>query len=283
MVTSAIGGEGKTTLTSHLAVCCAKAGISTLVIDADLRRASLSRTFQEEKNLGLSDVLKGDISLEEGLSTLHDGGFHLLPAGTPGQHPGWLFREQRVGQILERYRQMFDLVIIDTPPVLPVPDALSLGRWVDGAVLVLRYDVSRFPLVDRARRRLISAGIPILKTVVNGVRNSRLSFGYNGGYGYGYGYKDGYAERTPRRCRPIPCPMATMRRGWPATRPGHLRSERTPRPGFRRRLPSCTGARPKPPEYCQCLQLIVGGVEFCSGSQHNTGYSGQARAGFRPR
>jgi polysaccharide biosynthesis transport protein len=199
-VTSAIGSEGKTTLAAHLAVCCAKAGISTLVIDADLRRASLSRMFEEEQTSGLSDVLKGDVSPEEAVVALRDGGFHLLPAGSPGQHPGWLFREQRLGQAIARYREMFDLVIIDTPPVLPVADALSLGRWVDGAVLVIRYDVSRFPLVDRARKRLMAAGIPILKTVVNGVKSSRFSSGYSHGYGYssryGYGGGDGYGERT---------------------------------------------------------------------------------------
>jgi capsular exopolysaccharide synthesis family protein len=200
VVTSAIGSEGKTTLSAHLAVCCAKAGISTLVIDADLRRAALSRMFEEEQTAGLSDVLKGDLPPEEAVVALRDGGFHLLPAGSPGQHPGWLFREQRIGQVLARYRQMFDLIILDTPPVLPVADALSLGRWVDGAIMVMRYDMSRFPLVERARRRLISAGIPILKTVVNGVKTSRFGSGYGYGYGYGYGdaygYGDGYSSRT---------------------------------------------------------------------------------------
>jgi len=194
-ITSAVGGEGKTTLTAHLAVCCAKAGISTLVIDADLRRAALSRMFEEERSLGLSDVLKGELAPENAVIALRDGGFHLLPAGTPGQHPGWLFREQRIGQVLERYRQMFDMVILDTPPVLPVADALSLSRWIDGVVLVIRYEVSRFSLVDRARRRIISAGIPILKTVVNGVKTARYGSGYGYGYDYGYGY--GYGERTP--------------------------------------------------------------------------------------
>jgi capsular exopolysaccharide synthesis family protein len=196
VVTSAVGGEGKTTLAAHLAVCCAKAGISTLVIDADLRRAALSRMFEEEQTVGLSDVLKGDVAPEEGVVELRDGGFHLLPAGSLGQHPGWLFREQRIGQVLGRYRQMFDLVILDTPPLLPVADALSLGRWVDGAIMVIRYDMSRFPLVERARRRLISAGIPVLKTVVNAVKTSRFSSGYNYRYGYGdaYGYR--YGSRT---------------------------------------------------------------------------------------
>jgi capsular exopolysaccharide synthesis family protein len=196
VVTSAVGGEGKTTLAAHLAVCCAKAGISTLVIDADLRRAALSRMFEEERTVGLSDVLKGDVTPEEAVVELRDGGFHLLPAGSPGQHPGWLFREQRIGQVLGRYRQMFDLVILDTPPLLPVADALSLGRWVDGAIMVIRYDMSRFPLVERARRRLISAGIPVLKTVVNAVKTSRFGSGYNYRYGYGDAYGYSYGSRT---------------------------------------------------------------------------------------
>ena len=209
VVTSAVGGEGKTTLSAHLAVCCAKAGISTLVIDADLRRASLSRMFEEEQTAGLSDVLKGDLPPEEAVVALRDGGFHLLPAGSPGQHPGWLFREQRIGQVLGRYRQMFDLVILDTPPVLPVADALSLGRWVDGAIMVIRYDVSRFPLVERARRRLISAGIPILKTVVNAVKTSRFGSGYGSRYGYGdsYGYGYGYGARSASADRQGPSPV----------------------------------------------------------------------------
>ena len=84
--------------------------------------------------------------------------------------------------MLARYRQIFDIVIIDSSPVLPVPDALSLGRWTDGAILVVRYDMSRFPLVDRARKRIVATGIPILKTVVNGVRSSRFSAYKSGAY-----------------------------------------------------------------------------------------------------
>ena len=64
-------------------------------------------------------------------------------------------------------------MIVDSPPVLPVPDALTIGRWVDGAVLAVRSDVSRYPLVERASRRLAAAGVPVLGAVVNGVRGGR--------------------------------------------------------------------------------------------------------------
>lgn len=193
IITSATAAEGKTTLSAQLSACCAKAGISVLLIDADMRRATLSRMLNEEKSPGLSDVLQGEISPEEGAISIPDAGFHLLPAGTSGRDPSWLLKGQKIGQILTRYRQMFDMIILDTPPILPVPDALTIGRWSDGAVLTTRFDVSRFPLVDRARRRLVSAGIPLLTTVVNGVKTSRFYYGYNG-YGYGYGGYGGYAQ-----------------------------------------------------------------------------------------
>ena len=196
LITSATGGEGKTTLSAQLAVRCAKAGISTLLVDADLRRAALSRMFEEDQTQGLSDVLKGDVPAEEAVVAVRDGGFHLLPAGTGGHPPGWLLRDQRIGQVL-RYRQIFDIVIIDSSPVLPVPDALSLGRWTDGAIFVVRYDISRFPLVDRARKRIVAAGIPILKTVVNGVRSSRFSPYYDSN-----GYV--YSGRGPRPSESAP-------------------------------------------------------------------------------
>jgi len=196
-ITSATASEGKTTLSAQLSACCAKAGISTLLIDADMRRATLSRMLNEEKSPGLSDLLQGDMTPEEAAISIPDAGFHLVPAGSPGRDPSWLLKGQRIGQVLTRYRQLFDLIIIDTPPVLPVPDALTIGRWSDGAVLTTRFDVSRFPMVERARRRLSSAGITLLTTVVNGVRTSRFYNGYNGygyGYGYGYGGYGGYAQ-----------------------------------------------------------------------------------------
>jgi Mrp family chromosome partitioning ATPase len=84
-------------------------------------------------------------------------------------------------------------VIVDTAPVLPVPDALLLGRWVNGIVLAVRYDASRFQLVQRAYKRLQQLHVPVLGAVVNGVRNASSNYG-SYGYGYGYGYGDNVAD-----------------------------------------------------------------------------------------
>jgi polysaccharide biosynthesis transport protein len=185
MITSATGGEGKTTLSAHLAARCANSGTATLLIDADMRRASLGRLLDVPNGPGLVDVLAGDTDLDEALITVQAGGFHFLSAGTPGRDPSRVLKSTRFSEMIARLRQTYDLVIIDTPPVLPVADALIMGRWVDGAVMAARFDASRLPLVERANRQLALAGIPVLGVVVNGVRGQDAAYG---NYAYNYGY-----------------------------------------------------------------------------------------------
>jgi capsular exopolysaccharide synthesis family protein len=195
MITSATGGEGKTTLSAHLAARCANAGTSTLLIDADMRRASLGRLLDVPTGPGLVDVLGGEIDLDEALITVQAGGFHFLSAGSAGKDPSRVLKSTRFSELLARLRQTYDLVIIDTPPILPVADALIMGRWVDGAVMAARFDASRLPLVERANRQLALAGIPVLGVVVNGVRGQSTAYGsYN--YAYNYGYYPARTEPT---------------------------------------------------------------------------------------
>ena len=80
-------------------------------------------------------------------------------------------------------RQTYDLVLIDSPPILPVPDALLLGRYADGVVMASRFDASRLPLVERASRQLSAANIPIFGVVVNGAQHQATEYGH---YSYAY-------------------------------------------------------------------------------------------------
>ena len=177
LITSAIGGEGKTTLAAQLAARCGNAGMSTLLIDADLRRAALCTLLDVPEGPGLSDVLQDESSVDEVVIPVQGGTFYLLPAGTPIQDTSRVLQSRKFELLMTQLRQLYDLIIIDSPPILPVPDALILGRWVDGAVLAARYDISRFPQVERARRQLDSAGIAILGTVINGMRHSDSYYG----------------------------------------------------------------------------------------------------------
>lgn len=186
LITSACGSEGKTTLAAQLAERCVNAGMMTLLIDADLRNPTLSRMLDATEQLGLINVLRGESIAEDAIMVIGDaGGFHLLPAGTPRVDPSRLLQSDRLGKLLAQARESFDMIIVDAPPVLPVPDALTIGRWTDGAVLAVRHDTSRFPLVERAHRRLTHVGVPIIGAVVNGVRS--MEAGYGGYYTYGYG------------------------------------------------------------------------------------------------
>jgi capsular exopolysaccharide synthesis family protein len=186
LITSACGSEGKTTLAAQLAERCVNAGLMTLLIDADLRNPTLSRMLDTAESLGLVNVLRGEVSAEQAITVIGDaGGFHFLPAGTPRVDPSRLLQGTELGNLLARARESFDMIIVDVPPVLPVPDALTIGRWTDGALLAVRHDMSRFPLIERANRRLAHVGVPVLGAVVNGVRSMESSYG--GYYAYGYG------------------------------------------------------------------------------------------------
>jgi polysaccharide biosynthesis transport protein len=177
LITSAIGGEGKTTLAAQLAARCGNAGMSTLLIDADLRRAALCTLLDVPEGPGLSDVLQDESSVDEVIIPVQGGTFYLLPAGTPIQDASRVLQSRKFELLMTQLRQLYDLIIIDSPPILPVPDALILGKWADGAVLAARYDISRFPQVERARRQLDNAGIAILGTVINGMRHSESYYG----------------------------------------------------------------------------------------------------------
>jgi polysaccharide biosynthesis transport protein len=191
LITSATGGEGKTTLAAQLAVRCAEAGTSTVLIDADLRRATLGRLFEVPECPGLSDVLRGEANLEDALVAISQvGGCQLLPAGSNEPNPNRILRGQRFGPMIEQLRRTFDVIIIDTSPVLPVPDALIMGRYTDGVVLAARHDRSRFPLVERANHLLTSAGIPVLGVVINGVQPTGMKYG-------DYAYSSYRSERGP--------------------------------------------------------------------------------------
>ena len=177
LVTSAVGGEGKTTLSAQLAARCGNAGISTLLIDADLRRGALCPLLDVPEGPGLSDALQGEINVDELVIPVQGGTFHLLTAGTPVQDTSRVLQGRNFAMLIAQLRHRYEMIIIDSPPVLPIPDALILGRWTDGALLATRFEVSRSPQVERARRQLDQAGIPVLGTVLNGMRSSDSYYG----------------------------------------------------------------------------------------------------------
>lgn len=186
MVTSPHVGEGKTTLSAHLAASIARSGKRVIAVDLDLRRPSLHELFDLEREPGVTDVLVGDASLEEAIQpTMHED-LHVLAAGRLCRDIGGLLNSQAMKNLIATLRKRYDHVIIDAPPVLLVPDCLEIGQYADGTVLAALRGGTRAPALQDARRRLEYVGIHLLGVVLLGVKT--------GGYGryrysrYGYGY-----------------------------------------------------------------------------------------------
>ena len=178
MVTSALGQEGKTTVASQLAVSFARSGRRTLLIDGDIRNPQQHVVLGMPFQAGLCELLRGEVTLDDVVQATPAEGLWWLSAGRRDSNADQSLASSIVGKLFAELRQRFDLIVIDTGPVLTSPDAMLLGQHVDGAVISVRRDVSRLPKVTEACNRLRSVGIQIAGAVVNGaeidVRKSEL-------------------------------------------------------------------------------------------------------------
>lgn len=190
MITSAVPGEGKTSTCAALAESIAASGPMVVAVDLDLRRPDLHTRFGVDNARGVSDVLSGRATVADCLVRVGltgdaaaeaadpdddttdrgypgRGALFVLPAGQPVSHPSELLGGPRTAQVLEALREHADFVLIDTPPVLPVADALGIGRLASGALLVVETGRVPLPAVQRAQAELARAQIRILGMVLN--------------------------------------------------------------------------------------------------------------------
>jgi capsular exopolysaccharide synthesis family protein len=178
LVTSAVGGEGKTSLASHLASSLSRAGRKTLLIDGDLRNPGVHRPFEVPMEPGFSELLRGEADLEEVIHPTALNRLWVMPAGKCDGNAIQALAQERVGGFLDVLKARYDFVIMDSSPVLPVADALSLAQHANGVIFSVLREVSRIPSVYAAQRRLASLGIRILGTVVIGTIGDLNGFSY---------------------------------------------------------------------------------------------------------
>ncbi len=168
LVTSALAREGKTTLACHLAVSLARAGKRVLLVDCDTRRPRLHDVFGCPRGPGLSEALAGEAPLAEAVHAGPVEGLAILPIGRNIRAVGEALAQQRMRQFIDEARRACDFLLLDGCPVLPVADALSLGRLVDGVLLSVRPGRSQLTHVAAASERLADLRIPVVGAVVNG-------------------------------------------------------------------------------------------------------------------
>lgn len=183
--TSANPGEGKSTVIGSLALAVAASGQPVILIDADLRRPRQALQFGVDGRVGLSEVLNGDVALQDVLVPVGDHGLLLLPAGRTPPNPSEQLGSARMRDLLTALAETH-MVLVDAPPVLPVTDSTLLSTAVDGTVLVVRHGKARKEHVEVARDMLAGVNARVLGVVLNGTPASGVGSDY---YGGGYASK----------------------------------------------------------------------------------------------
>ncbi|TDY17045.1 tyrosine-protein kinase Etk/Wzc [Paraburkholderia sp. BL6665CI2N2] len=178
-------GVGKTFVAANFAYLLAMKDLRVLMIDTDMRRSGLKRYFSlEPAHIGLSNVLAGDATLDNAIVKTGLDGLDILPAGDVlPPNPGELLERPAFAALLKDSEALYDYVIVDSPPVLPVSDAVTVSQVCSAVFVVSRADLtSRHQLIETVNR-LHQAGIKVTGQVFNGFQATRY------GYGYGYGYR----------------------------------------------------------------------------------------------
>jgi polysaccharide biosynthesis transport protein len=203
LVASAGPGDGKTTIACHLASETARMGSRVLLLELDLRHPTVAQQLNVQPGPGVCDVLVGEVSMSEATQRVEFDSpsgdrsagrtLDVLVAGADlPSNPGELIESDAMEALLRMAKSMYELVVIDTPPLVAVSDAFPVLALVDGVIIVGRVGRNRRDVAARLHETLIGTGAPLVGIVANDVKASR-----NGPYGYGYDYRAAPAKVHP--------------------------------------------------------------------------------------
>ena len=181
-VTSCVSNEGKSMTAANLAVVLTQAGKSVLLLDCDMRNPTVHKNFGLSNKLGVSSCISMDTPLSAAVQATKVDNLYALTSGVIPPNPSELLGSERMRELLQEAREIYDYVLIDLPPVLPVA--------VDGVVLVIESGEVKVDLARDVKKQLQHAGANILGVVLNKVRSEHRGYGYGYGYYYYYGSKE---------------------------------------------------------------------------------------------
>ncbi|HPC67412.1 MAG TPA: CpsD/CapB family tyrosine-protein kinase, partial [Syntrophorhabdaceae bacterium] len=161
-------GDGASTMSVNFAAAFSENTMEPVVlVDADLRNPILHQQFQLKNEKGISDVINGKVGLLDAIKEIKKGTFFFIPAGTESKNPTSLFSAPVFDSILKLLRDMFSLIIFDLPPILGNPESTLIANKMDGLILVLNADVTRWEVARAAKNDLETADVKILGAILN--------------------------------------------------------------------------------------------------------------------
>ncbi|QGX92340.1 polysaccharide biosynthesis tyrosine autokinase [Tatumella sp. TA1] len=187
MISGASPNAGKTFITTNLAAVLAQGEQRVLFIDADMRKGYSHQIFNQSLEHGLSDILSGKSSIEQGVKSVSGANFEFIARGKTPPNPSELLMHNRFQQLLNWASEHYDIVLVDTPPVLAVTDAAVIGRYVGTTLLVARFEENTAKEMEVSVKRFEQSGIDVKGCILNGVVKKASSY-----YGYGYSH-NGYS------------------------------------------------------------------------------------------
>ncbi|MBK7684440.1 MAG: CpsD/CapB family tyrosine-protein kinase [Bacteroidetes bacterium] len=192
-LTSTISGEGKTFNAINLAGVIAFSGLKVVILDLDMRKPKIHLGFNVENNHGISTLLIGKDLPENCItkSSLHNLDF--ITAGPIPPNPAELIINPKMEVLLEYLKGIYDIIIIDLPPVGIVSDGIPIMQIADYPLYILRANYSRKMFIAQINKLITDNKVKNMSVILNGVEMSKLKYGYGYGYSYGYGYGYGYS------------------------------------------------------------------------------------------
>lgn len=195
LITSTVPQEGKSLFAISFAQLAAKGGARVLLIDADLRRPTVTHQLGLKVNDGLAELLVGKAKTKDVIQTIKNSGLKVVPAVGGSQFAQELLTSSKMQELMQAWRSEFDTIIIDSPPVMAVADAVNLSSMADAVMFLVRWGTTPRTLVANAIKHLRSCHVNVAGCVLTRVDlEKQNAYGY-GDYGYYYGrYKDYYSE-----------------------------------------------------------------------------------------
>jgi len=189
LVTSAVTGEGKSTISACLSITAARKGCKTLLIDCDLRRPTLHRLFGLDRSGGIVEVLSEGLPVKSVIKKTELENLEIITAGKAIANPSELFDSRAIGAMVGELKFYYDYAFVDAPPVIPVSDPMLLAHETDGVLLVVKAGATPREVVERAAEIMRTNATTILGVVLNNAKGS-LPYYYNySHYHYDYGPK----------------------------------------------------------------------------------------------